>query len=326
MKIKNLMVKFYLGSMSWFTKTARFALRIMNSKWFKIAVGVYLAIMWFSALDNIVDTVFASDNGNLIALDAGHGYNTAGKRSYDEAFREWEINDKVADYVQEELEKQGFEIVRLDDVTGETDVDLNVRLAKAKKLDVDFVISIHQNAYGETWNNATGVESYYSILSSDKSREMAQKAAQKMSEYIGTVNRGAKGTTTELFINREFTKAGIDNVLTEGLFMSNHEDVAQMQTDEYIVSYGKAIVESVTETLKGNIGEAVNKIVRIKQMDDTLNIRSSASATSSIVGEVTSGEVFTIVETKNGFGKLASGAGWIRLSDKFVEEIRAITK
>ena len=326
MKIKNLMVKFYLGSMSWFTKTARFALRIMNSRWFKIAVGVYLAVMWYSAIDNIVDTVFASDNGNLIALDAGHGYNTAGKRSYDEAFREWEINDKVADYVQEELEKQGFEIVRLDDITGETDVDLNVRLAKAKKLDVDFVISIHQNAYGETWNNATGVESYYSILSSDKSREMAQKAAQKMSEYIGTVNRGAKGTTTELFINREFTKAGIDNILTEGLFMSNYEDVAQMQTDEYIVSYGKAIVESVTETLKGNIGEAVNKIVRIKQMDDTLNIRSSASATSSIVGEVTSGEVFTIVETKNGFGKLASGAGWIRLSDKFVEEIGAITK
>ena len=105
MKIKNLMVKFYLGSMSWFTKTARFALRIMNSRWFKIAVGVYLAVMWFSALDNIVDTVFASDNGNLIALDAGHGYNTAGKRSYDEAFREWEINDKVADYVQEELKK-----------------------------------------------------------------------------------------------------------------------------------------------------------------------------------------------------------------------------
>ena len=61
-------------------------------------------------------------------------------------------------------------------------------------------------------------------------------------------------------------------------------------------------------------------------MDDTLNIRSSASATSSIVGEVTNGEVFTIVETKNGFGKLDSGAGWIRLSDKFVEEIGAITK
>ena len=42
MKIKNLMVKFYLGSVSWFTKTARFALRIMNSRWFKVAVGVYL--------------------------------------------------------------------------------------------------------------------------------------------------------------------------------------------------------------------------------------------------------------------------------------------
>ena len=43
MKFKNLMVKFYLRSVAWFTKAARFALRIMNSKWFKVAVGVYLA-------------------------------------------------------------------------------------------------------------------------------------------------------------------------------------------------------------------------------------------------------------------------------------------
>ena len=58
MKFKNLMVKFYLGSMSWFTKTARFALRVMNSKWFKVAVGVYLVVAWYSAIDNIVDTLY----------------------------------------------------------------------------------------------------------------------------------------------------------------------------------------------------------------------------------------------------------------------------
>jgi N-acetylmuramoyl-L-alanine amidase len=32
-----------------------------------------------------------------------------------------------------------------------------------------------------------------------------------------------------------------------------------------------------------------------------------------ITGSVKKGEVFTIVETQNGWGKLKSGAGWISL-------------
>ena len=33
----------------------------------------------------------------IITLDAGHGHNTPGKRAADGSFREWDINDKVAD-------------------------------------------------------------------------------------------------------------------------------------------------------------------------------------------------------------------------------------
>lgn len=44
-----------------------------------------------------------------------------------------------------------------------------------------------------------------------------------------------------------------------------------------------------------------------------LNIRSGAGTTHSIMGTVHKGDVFTIVETFNGWGKLKSGAGWIYL-------------
>jgi hypothetical protein len=40
-----------------------------------------------------------------------------------------------------------------------------------------------------------------------------------------------------------------------------------------------------------------------------------------MTGEVCPGEVLTIVDVQNGWGKLKSGAGWINISGKFVEEI-----
>ena len=49
-----------------------------------------------------------------------------------------------------------------------------------------------------------------------------------------------------------------------------------------------------------------------------LNIRQQADFNSKVVGTVKKGEVFTIVEEKNGLGKLKSGAGYISMNDKYV--------
>ena len=46
---------------------------------------------------------------------------------------------------------------------------------------------------------------------------------------------------------------------------------------------------------------------------DTLNIRSGTGTNYSVVGQVKRGDVYTIVETKNNWGKLKSGTGWISL-------------
>ena len=57
-----------------------------------------------------------------ITIDAGHGINTPGKRAVDDSFREWDVNDRVADYLQPMLESKGITVYRLDDTTGETGV------------------------------------------------------------------------------------------------------------------------------------------------------------------------------------------------------------
>ena len=57
----------------------------------------------------------------------------------------------------------------------------------------------------------------------------------------------------------------------------------------------------------------VNTSFRVKINTAVLNVRREPNASSRIVTQVRSGEVFTIVEERNGWGKLKSGAGWISL-------------
>lgn len=45
-----------------------------------------------------------------------------------------------------------------------------------------------------------------------------------------------------------------------------------------------------------------------------LNVRKGASTSTPIVTTVKQGQVYTIVEEKNGWGRLKSGVGWIKLS------------
>ena len=315
----------------------------MNKGFTKLMMGTYLALA-------VGSVAYASEG--MITIDAGHGGNnsTAGKRAANGDFYEWDINDKVADVLKTKLEAQGYTVERLDDVTGQTDISLNTRLARAKEKGSDLHISIHQNALDDImWSNATGTETYYSHNGSWSAKELAQDIAQRMANYIGTVNRGAKGTTNELFITREFTRSGIDAILIEGLFMDNEQDVQTMQTDEYIESYAQAIFDGIVSTY-GNIENKVapitvqaqastqvevvkttfkkDMLVRVKELGETLNIRRYPSRESQVVGEIQPSECFTIADvTEDGeWGLLKayeSGRnGWVRLSDKYIEEVK----
>ena len=58
----------------------------------------------------------------------------------------------------------------------------------------------------------------------------------------------------------------------------------------------------------------VNTSFRVKINTAVLNVRKEPNASSRIATQVRSGEVYTIVEERNGWGRLLSGAGWVKLS------------
>jgi N-acetylmuramoyl-L-alanine amidase CwlA len=59
----------------------------------------------------------------------------------------------------------------------------------------------------------------------------------------------------------------------------------------------------------------------VKITVDELNVRSGAGTSYPITTVVKKGQAFTIVEEKNGWGKLKSGAGWISLNSKYVQRV-----
>ena len=85
-----------------------------------------------------------------IVLDAGHGRYTAGKRclkSLDRnETREWVLNARVADATEAYLRSAGHVVLRVDDVSGDTDVPLAVRVTMANEWNADYYASIHHNA------------------------------------------------------------------------------------------------------------------------------------------------------------------------------------
>lgn len=85
-----------------------------------------------------------------IALDAGHGLHTAGRRclaSLDPAqTREWQLNDRIMDKLEKELHGYACEVLRVDDTTGAQDVGLGTRVAQANGWGAGLYLSMHHNA------------------------------------------------------------------------------------------------------------------------------------------------------------------------------------
>lgn len=117
---------------------------------------------------------------------------------------------------------------------------------------------------------------------------------------------------------------------TNGVNMTCHRDfAAKACPGDYIYSKEEYIAQEVNKLLNNNQNLINNNnninndsnnsnqyLVRVKIKD--LNIRENSTASSKSKGFIKQG-VYTIVEEKNGFGRLKSGVGWISL--KYTEKI-----
>ena len=148
---------------------------------------------------------------------------------------------------------------------------------------------------------------------------------------VGNYGKNVK-TTTALTIrtkrNATSTKVGTlpkGAVVQVGYIMYQDNSVAKKGSlwGSVYTSYGDGFIcmdyvtpttggVTTTKTTTTSTSKKVN--YKVKITTTSLNVRKDANASSAITTTVKKGQVFTIVEEKNGWGKLKSGAGWINLS------------
>lgn len=307
------------------------------------------------------DTVQTQGDGNVkkykIAIDSGHGSNTAGKRHPDD-YREHYSNTYMAFYLEQILSKNGMETLKTswDDaiVTDDSDVALSTRQKQIKNFGADISVSIHANAYGDgkSYNSANGVETLYHSNSSyaADSKNLAQKIQAQLIHGTKQSNRGVK--TSNLAMCNCKTMGTKASVLVETAFMTNKTESDLLKTDAFCRECAKEIAQGIFDYLgvTGNINVSLDpangnvqssssaasspsvslksdstsnktQTFLVKVIVDDLNIRKGPGTNYPVAGRITNKGTYTIVSEQNGWGKLKSGAGWISISDKYVKRI-----
>lgn len=179
-----------------------------------------------------------------IGLDAGHSNTTKGKQTPD-GIKEWDLNNAVRKRVVNILKDYDVEIIYTDNNEGYIDESLSSRLSKYKNAKVDAFVSIHHNAYGNDWNNATGVEIYVDKKATSKDMQLAQCIYNRLVKYTGLKGRGIKKENFYV-INQN----AIPAVLVEGEFMTNKQNRKFITSDAGQTAYAKAVAEGLIEFLK----------------------------------------------------------------------------
>ena len=197
---------------------------------------------------------------------------------------------------------------------------LNEQVALANsKGTYDIVVQIHFNAGSSDPNsNTTGTETYYR---SSSGKPYSDRVNAKLSTLFK--NRGSKKDTRGLYWLK-YTKCPailievcfVDDKDDAKIYLSNIDKTARLIAEGIA---GKAISAQPVQSTPQPTDSFKVKV--IYDGADGLNIRADASAKAAIVGQVHSGEVFTIIETKGVWGRLKSNLGWINISSRYCKKI-----
>lgn len=182
----------------------------------------------------------------LIAIDAGHGMNTSGKRTPlfpDGSFmHEREFNKATANYLQLALIRCGFKTLLT--APEDNDLSLRIRTNRANAAKADLCISIHANAASGSWGNANGIETFYYPTSTE-----GKKAAEIIHKYLlqGTKLRDRKCKSANLHMVRE---PKMPAILVECGFMDNVSEALLLKTNNYREECAEDICQGICEYFK----------------------------------------------------------------------------
>lgn len=200
-----------------------------------------------------------------IAIDAGHGLNTAGKRTLKSLdkneTREWVLNDRVADALETYLQSAGHETMRVDDTDGSTDTPLADRVRKANQWGADYYASIHHNA--GIGGGAGGGTIVFVYPGTSGITVRTQEAIYRNAIARGNLkgNRYDGTATADFYVLRETVMPAS---LTECGFMDSATDIQFILDPKWSKRIALGIAEGICEVYGGTVKENVDEIVEVQ--------------------------------------------------------------
>ena len=188
------------------------------------------------------------------ALNAGHGYNTPGKRclkSLDpNETREYILNKRICDKIQDILkEYSGIEILRIDDGT---ELSISARAKKANTWKADCYIAVHHNA-GLNGKQGGGIEVYTYLDVDQKTLDLQKDIYDGLIAHTGL--KGNRSNPLRKADLGECRETAMPAVLIENGFMDSPTDTPIILTEDYADKSAEAIAEVIVKMAGANKAE-----------------------------------------------------------------------
>lgn len=181
-----------------------------------------------------------------LALNAGHGYETAGKRCLKaldpNETREYALNKRIADKIEAALAGyDGIEVLRIDNGT---DISISKRAKAANTFGADFYLAIHHNA-GISGGSGGGVEAYVYLKVDDTTLEWQKALYNKIIEKTDLKGNRSQPLRSANF--GELRETNMPAVLLECGFMDSTTDTPIILTEDFADKVAAACVEVIAE-------------------------------------------------------------------------------
>ena len=235
---------------------------IFNIIFYIFIIALILALVFLLIFAIMKLNVYAFEKVHpedvCILIDPGHGAEDGGAVS-DDGVVEKGINLSISTYLKEYLELSGFDVIMTrddDNIMGDQTLptlterrrsDMSARLDLYNSEDVDYVISIHQNKFTES--KYSGAQVFYSP-NDEQSKVLADYMRKSIVGFLQPEN------------TREITEAGsniylLNNcnnpcILVECGFLSNPEETALLNTEEYQKQMAFTIYCGMLDCIKNN--------------------------------------------------------------------------
>ena len=180
-----------------------------------------------------------------LALNAGHGFNTPGKRCLKtidpNETREYILNKRICDKIEKGLRDYGgIEVLRIDDGT---EMAISTRAAKANAFKADLYLAIHHNA-GIAGGNGGGTEAYVYLKTDDITKVWQSELYNSVVAETGL--RGNRSQPLRSADLGECRETAMPAVLLECGFMDSTADTPIILTEEFAQKAANACIKVIT--------------------------------------------------------------------------------